>query len=196
MPGTEEARSIVSELITVLNQDEELTKLQAAGEIVDKINQLRRAQEEAIRNDIHALSTMIDEEESLVAGSQSDEALDKGMGELAAQMEQAQQHKSHVAQELATTKGNIEQMKSLKEDVEAKKEQVKHKTTEALPKLRHDVNLYHSISNIRWQYDCEPDEIKGYLCNKHDVKPFSMNSKQNSQFFIVNYLWDLMETDW
>ena len=34
------------------------------------------------------------------------------------------------------------------------------------------------------------------ICNKNDVKPFSMNGKKVSKFFVANYLWDMMEEEW
>ena len=34
------------------------------------------------------------------------------------------------------------------------------------------------------------------MCNSKEVKPFAMNSEQNSEFFIANYLWDLMDEEW
>jgi len=34
------------------------------------------------------------------------------------------------------------------------------------------------------------------VSNKTRVQPFSLDTNQNSKFFIANYLWELMEPDW
>ncbi|XP_033743205.1 kinetochore protein Spc24-like isoform X2 [Pecten maximus] len=94
-----------------------------------------------------------------------------------------------VQQKLETSKSELNQL--LKD-----REVVEKQTTQSLPKARYDVNLYMNITNIRWQFDSDPEEVKGFVCNKNDVKPFSLNSKQVSKFFISNYLWDLIEEDW
>lgn len=34
------------------------------------------------------------------------------------------------------------------------------------------------------------------ICNKNDIRPFSLSGKKVSKFFVANYLWDMMEEDW
>lgn len=57
-------------------------------------------------------------------------------------------------------------------------------------KYKSHVALYTNITQIRWVYDSEPDEVKGIIKKGKDFKSFSLNTKDCSQYFIANYLWD------
>lgn len=63
-----------------------------------------------------------------------------------------------------------------------------------VPRQRHAISLYANISNIRWDYQDE-SKVKGYMTSTAaggEVRGFELDPAQQSENFIVNYLWDKM----
>nr|KAF6482206.1 SPC24 component of NDC80 kinetochore complex [Molossus molossus] len=56
--------------------------------------------------------------------------------------------------------------------------------------------LYHRISKIEWDYECEPGMIKGIHRGPSVAQPIHLDSSQLSQKFISDYLWSLVDTEW
>jgi hypothetical protein len=93
--------------------------------------------------------------------------------ELGAQLEGIRQAKLHLAESKARL-AEIEQTE--------------------VPKQRHAISLYANIANIRWDYSDEY-KVKGYFTSNAaggDVRGFELDPSQQSENFIVNYLWDKM----
>ncbi|OWF55909.1 kinetochore protein Spc24-like [Mizuhopecten yessoensis] len=190
--------SIQQEIAAILsntdwNNTKPLGKLQAVWR---EIRTIRESQQDQIKELIKAWQTY----EHDVAGKTTcgQDAAQILSQEEAVQGEvtQAKQSLSRAKEEYEDVQQKIETSKAELNQLVQEREVVEKQTTQSLPKARYDVNLYMNITNIRWQFDSEPEEVKGFVCNKNDVKPFSLNSKQVSKFFISNYLWDLIEEDW
>lgn len=199
VPQTQEGHSLMREIVTLLhNQEDEQEGIEKIGDTHEQLKLLRQAQQQQIKQDIQGLLALKTEEEQQIQQKlrEVESSQESQLAELAANVDQAAEHRQAVNQQLQAVKQQSEQSQAEQQALQQEKERIQRNTTQDLPKLRYDVNLYNNITRIRWQYDCEASDIKGYACNKNDVKPFSLNSKQNSQFFIANYLWDIMEPDW
>nr|XP_021499510.1 kinetochore protein Spc24 isoform X1 [Meriones unguiculatus] len=61
---------------------------------------------------------------------------------------------------------------------------------------RYVAQLYHRISKIEWDYECEPGMIKGIHHGPTVAQPIHLDSAQLSQKFISDYLWSLVDTTW
>lgn len=185
------------EVMAVLsNNDHNINSVKQLQAIWREIKTIRDSQQKQIKKLIRAWQD-----------HEQDEAGKTSCGEEAAQL---LSHEESIQGQIILAKQALGGAKEEFEDVQQKvdrsrteldqlvqeRDRVQKQTTQSLPKARYDVNLYMNMTNIRWQFDCEPDEVKGFVCNKNDVKPFSLNSKQVSKFFIANYLWDLIEEDW
>ncbi|KAI8506796.1 kinetochore-associated Ndc80 complex subunit spc24 [Branchiostoma belcheri] len=211
----QEKMDIVSEMITMLAAGEQAEELERVTEVWAKINQLREEQQEDVKKTIQALLAVSEEEEQKVKSiSQSEEGYHRKEAELEAEKSQAEKHRQQAEQGvqypfmgivlvvecmmLALTyshipDGKVEKLKEEQAAVSKRKETVKQNTTEALPDVRYLATLYSNVTKLKWDFSGGPDDIKGFVTCKSDVKPFSLNSKQNSKFFVANYLWDLMD---
>lgn len=56
---------------------------------------------------------------------------------------------------------------------------------------RYDVQLYNTLTSLQWQYDCDPDEIKGCILSGQTLAIFFWFEKINSliQSFILGLNW-------
>ncbi|XP_069124868.1 kinetochore protein Spc24-like isoform X2 [Argopecten irradians] len=189
--------SIQDEIKTILsNTDWRSSPLGQLHAVWKEIRLIRESQQDQIKQLIKAWQDY-----------EHDEACKTTCGQDAAQVlleeESVQGEVTQAKQSLIKSKEEYEEIRQKLEASKAEmnqlmkeREVVEKQTTQSIPKARYDVNLYLNITNIRWQFDSEPEEVKGFVCNKNDVKPFSLNSTQVSKFFIANYLWDLIEEDW
>ena len=62
-----------------------------------------------------------------------------------------------------------------------------------VPRLRHAISLYANISSIRWDYSSR--HVKGFITSASGsgIKSFELEPSQQSEFAVINSLWDLME---
>ena len=62
-----------------------------------------------------------------------------------------------------------------------------------VPRLRHAISLYANISSIRWDYSSS--KVKGFITSASGsgIKSFELEPSQQSEFAVINSLWDLME---
>ncbi|XP_078663047.1 kinetochore protein spc24-like [Branchiostoma floridae x Branchiostoma belcheri] len=190
----QEKMDIVSEMITMLAAGEQAEELERVTEVWAKINQLREEQQEDVKKTIQALLAVSEEEEQKVKSiSQSEEGYQRKEAELEAEKSQAEKQRQQAEQGVQSLMGKVEKLKEEEAAVSKQKETVKQNTTEALPDVRYLATLYSNVTKLKWDFSGGPDDIKGFVTCKSDVKPFSLNSKQNSKFFVANYLWDLMD---
>ena len=62
-----------------------------------------------------------------------------------------------------------------------------------VPRLRHAISLYANISSIRWDYSSS--KVKGFITSGtgSGIKSFELEPSQQSEFAVINSLWDLMD---
>ena len=60
----------------------------------------------------------------------------------------------------------------------------------SIPFIKHCINLYASISCIRWMYDAE-NRIQGYITSPEDLKGFDFDIKEDP-FVVANSLWEMI----
>ncbi|KAM7142862.1 kinetochore protein Spc24 [Molossus nigricans] len=90
----------------------------------------------------------------------------------------------------------LEDLKEIEADLEKREKEVDEDTTVTIPAAMYVAQLYHRISKIEWDYECEPGMIKGIHCGPSVAQPIHLDSSQLSQKFISDYLWSLVDTEW
>ncbi|CAI9724153.1 Hypothetical predicted protein [Octopus vulgaris] len=149
-----------------------------------------RKSKEAMQNDLTSLEKQVKRqneeqgEKSVVTPKEK---------EIHLQVERAKQHRQDAGLELEKYVTDMQQCQEQLSKLSVDRENICDKNSTQLEKIKYDIDLYTHITGIRWQYDCEADDIKGYISKHGFLKPFTLNSRKNSGFFVANYLWDLME---
>ncbi|KAM5307172.1 kinetochore protein Spc24 [Glossophaga mutica] len=90
----------------------------------------------------------------------------------------------------------LEDLKEIEADLEKQENETDEDTTVTIPAAVYVAQLYHRISKIEWDYECEPDMIKGIHCGPSVAQPIHLDSTQLSKKFISDYLWGLVDTAW
>ncbi|CAH1795032.1 unnamed protein product [Owenia fusiformis] len=193
----EQTKDILSEIVNVLDQEKlDVQTLQETGKLCGELLATQKQIEDIIKEDIRALCQCKEEREAEIKTSEENEKLEREEEKLKEELKQSKEHIENVSKQADQLKAQVNASKEEKDRLTEERRRIKKKTTETLPSVRHTVSLFHNVTKISWQYDTQPQEVKGFITNKSEVKPFSLSNKENSKFFIANYLWDQMEVDW
>ncbi|XP_030052925.1 kinetochore protein Spc24 isoform X3 [Microcaecilia unicolor] len=90
----------------------------------------------------------------------------------------------------------LEELKVMEEEMEQLQKEVDEDTTTAIPSAVYLAQLYHKVTKIQWDYDCDPTLIRGVHYNGDVAQPINIDSTQHSKTFVCDYLWSLVSTDW
>ncbi|XP_022316196.2 uncharacterized protein LOC111119912 [Crassostrea virginica] len=188
--------SLGKELTTVFEGTREAELSEKCASIITEIRQLQQKQREQLKQQIQELINQEELEMENVKENGEKTETDNQVKNVQEQIKAEKEHLGEITKKCGELKKTLREHKEEQEKLKIEEQKLKHNTAHAIPKNKYDVQLYNTLSSIRWQFDCEPDEIQGYICNKNDVKPFSLNGKKVSKFFVANYLWDMMEEEW
>jgi chromosome segregation ATPase len=94
-----------------------------------------------------------------------------------------------MEEELKKNNDNIEKLKKACSEIERETIQFRESVLSQLPRSRHAVSLYRTISGIMW--DFESPRVKGVMVLKHKVKTFDLNA--TSKYEIAQALWKMMD---
>lgn len=160
-----------------------------------EVNRLRQLLQEQVKNDLQAL---IDEHRQMADKPDRE----REVTEMIKQEQQlCQEHQSvkQNQQELSTKCQALQKEREIlleeKEKLAEEKDRLANETMISLPKRREELCLFNNISRIRWDFEGSKNDVRGYISNKTDVKPFNFDKRKCSQFFITNSLWDSMKED-
>ncbi|XP_066202085.1 kinetochore protein Spc24 [Saccopteryx leptura] len=89
----------------------------------------------------------------------------------------------------------LEDLKEIEADLEKQEKEVDEDTTVTIPAATYVAQLYHRISKIEWDYECEPGMIKGIHGGPSVAQPIHLDSTQLSKKFVSDYLWSLVDME-
>jgi len=102
------------------------------------------------------------------------------------------QHFLELKQQTAVLTDELEKLKQ-------QRDQASETEADMSAKLMSEMKLYTQMSRIKWDYaKCdEGDSIAGFIVNpsKKDITPFNLSNKEHSQYFITNFLWKQIASD-
>ncbi|XP_031515755.1 kinetochore protein Spc24 isoform X2 [Papio anubis] len=111
-------------------------------------------------------------------------------------LQEAGEEDAHLKASLLQLTRELEELKEIEADLERQEKEVDEDTTVTIPSAVYVAQLYHQISKIEWDYECEPGMIKGIHHGPSVAQPIHLDSTQLSRKFISDYLWSLVDTEW
>jgi len=188
-----EAQETANEIITVLSSEEDEESLQKVAKIYGEAHEERSVRQDSVKETLLALSKILAEKEEEEKASKIDEN-SKGLESLQTEKSTTKQHIEKLEADVKVFEKNITEkegeIRALKVKATA---EVKNNSEEVLPQTKYNFSLYSNVSHIRWDYECDEDQVKGFVASLNDVKPFCLSKSEKSNYDIANYLWDLME---
>ncbi|XP_075711564.1 kinetochore protein Spc24 isoform X2 [Rhinoderma darwinii] len=90
----------------------------------------------------------------------------------------------------------LEEVKLLEEEIAEVERESQEDTTVVIPSALYLAKLFHSVTKIDWDYNCDSTLIKGIHYGGEIAQPISIDSTQHSKIFVCDYLWSLLSTEW
>ncbi|KAM4717624.1 kinetochore protein Spc24 [Anableps anableps] len=119
--------------------------------------------------------------------------------ELANLEEQLQQYtaKSQITDsEIQFLQTELESLKNTERELEALQNEVDEDTTEVIPSAIYVAQVYHLITKIKWEYDTQPNILKGVHYGPDLATPINIDTSVGSRSDISDQLWDFVSTEW
>nr|XP_055199705.1 kinetochore protein Spc24 [Nyctereutes procyonoides] len=119
--------------------------------------------------------------------------------QLKAELQKAGEKNTHLKASLlypSLLTTELEELKEVEAGLERQEREVDEDTTVTIPSAVYVAQLYHRVSKIEWDYECEPGMVKGIHHGPSIAQPIHLDSTQLSKKFISDYLWNLVDTDW
>ncbi|XP_004716885.1 kinetochore protein Spc24 [Echinops telfairi] len=115
---------------------------------------------------------------------------------LEAELDQASKEDTCLKASLLQLTRELQELKELEAELQRQEGEVEEDTTVTIPSAVYVAQLYHRISKIEWDYECEPEVIKGIHHGPSVAQPIHLDSTQLSKKFISDHLWSLVDTKW
>ncbi|KAM7044574.1 kinetochore protein Spc24-like [Molossus nigricans] len=93
-----------------------------------------------------------------------------------AKLQKASEKDTHLKASLLQVTRELEDLKEIEADLEKREKEVDEDTTVTIPAAMYVAQLYHRISKIAWDYECEPGMIKGIHCGPSIAQPIHLDS--------------------
>lgn len=116
--------------------------------------------------------------------------------QLEVELQKASKEDSCLQARLCQLTSELQELREMEEDLQRQERDVDEDNTVTIPSAVYVAQLYHQISKIEWDYECEPGMVKGIHHGPSVAQPIHLDSAQLSQKFISDYLWSLVDTAW
>ena len=181
----------LSEVAIVLASGDDTDEFEKAAETCYKASECERVKNGQTKKCLEALAQMKDEVTNLIDLEESKKNKETVLG-LESRKRDAAVNIENLNGEVGSVEEAIKQIKISSSKANETKAAIFQENVEVLPKIKYAFSLYSNITRIRWDYESEEDQLKGFVASLQDVRPFKLNSQENSKYFTANYLWDIV----
>lgn len=193
MSSFENPENLVNEVITILASGDDKESIENSKNVFRENQRLQDEQELAVKAIIAKLTNSCEQSKALEASTNIDGASTEKIEHLKSENTAVDEKIKQIETDLRNLEDVCKEKDVIVDALKTKNDEVTTKKVDVLPKTKYYFSLFSNISHIRWDYNSKEDEIKGFVASLSDVKPFCLNAKQNSKYFTVNYLWDLID---
>ncbi|XP_011378607.1 kinetochore protein Spc24 [Pteropus medius] len=163
------------------------------GQIMERLLETQNGAEQQLRE---ILETEKEVAQSLLDAKEQAQQVGTELQQIEAELHKASEEDAHLKASLLQLSRELEDLKEIQADLEKWERDVDEDTTVTIPAAMYVAQLYHRISKIEWDYECEPEMIKGIHHGPRVAQPIHLDSTQLSKKFISDYLWSLVDTEW
>ncbi|XP_027707006.1 kinetochore protein Spc24 isoform X1 [Vombatus ursinus] len=132
---------------------------------------------------------LIDEEETA-------QHVESKLQKIESELQKTSEKDASLKADLHLLMKELEELKEMEQDLTKTEGEVDEDSTVVIPSAVYVSQLYHRVSKIEWDYECEPTVIKGIHHGPNIAQPIHFDSTQHSKKFISDYLWSLVDTQW
>ncbi|XP_028268604.1 kinetochore protein Spc24 isoform X1 [Parambassis ranga] len=168
-------RRVNDEHLTLFEQHTETTK--TATQILQELAQIEES----------ASRRLLDKEEEK---KQKQTELD----DLEEQLKQCTARSQISDSELQLLQRELEHLRCAENDLESLQNEVDEDTTEVIPSAVYVAQVYYLITKIKWEYDTQPNILKGVHYGADLATPINIDTSTRSRRNVSNQLWGFVST--
>ncbi|XP_075888678.1 kinetochore protein Spc24 [Nelusetta ayraudi] len=98
--------------------------------------------------------------------------------------------------ELQFLQRELETLRNAEQDLQTLQDEVDEDTTEIIPSAVYVSQVYYLITKIKWEYDTQPNILKGVHYGAELATPINIDTSLQSPSNVSKQLWDFVSTDW
>ncbi|KAM5229771.1 kinetochore protein Spc24 [Hipposideros larvatus] len=163
------------------------------GQLMERLLETQDGAEQQLREILEMEKTVA--QNLLDAKEQAHQGSTK-LQQIEAELQKASEEDAQLKSSLFQLTRELEDLKEIEANVEKQEKEVDEDATVTIPAATYVAQLYHRISKIEWDYECELGMIKGIHHGPRVAQPIHLDSTQLSKKFISDYLWSLVDTEW
>ncbi|XP_072458417.1 kinetochore protein Spc24 [Notamacropus eugenii] len=157
--------------------------------LLDTKTCLHRLLSEILAVEEEVAQKLIDEKETA-------QRVETKLQKLESELQKTNEKDASLKADLHLLMKQLEELKEMEQDLTRREREVDEDTTVVIPSAVYVSQLYHRVSKIEWNYECEPTMIKGIHHGPSIAQPIHFDITQHSKKFISDYLWNLVDTQW
>ncbi|XP_042549747.1 kinetochore protein Spc24 [Dipodomys spectabilis] len=160
------------------------------------VERLLETQEEAERRLRETLAAEKEVAQSLLDSKEQVRERGAELEQLEAELRKVGEEDAGLQTSLTQLTSELQELREMEADLERQEREVDEDATVTIPSAVYVAQLYHRISKIEWDYECESGMIKGIHHGPRVAQPIYLDSTQLSKQFVSDYLWSLVDTEW
>eukprot|EP00732_Lithocolla_globosa_P007528 Lithocolla_globosa_v1_NODE_9730_length_673_cov_7.641357.p1 type:complete len:192 gc:universal NODE_9730_length_673_cov_7.641357:31-606(+) len=188
----EETRAVIAEAIKIFNPENDLAVLREFKELNENTQKTRQQQQEQLKETLKEWTSKNQQKKKQIERVSSTTKLGQQIKQLDETKSSMKKGINKEEKENDSLAASLPRMKDQLLKLEDDQKKIEQEAMEEIPAIRYQVQLYHNLSSIRWDYNSPEHLVKGYVASNTGIQPFCLDSKMNSKVFIANSLWDLI----
>ncbi|XP_059204600.1 kinetochore protein Spc24 [Centropristis striata] len=98
--------------------------------------------------------------------------------------------------ELQFLQSELESLRNTEHELENLQTEVDEDTTEVIPSAVYVAQMYYLITKIKWEYDTQPNTLKGVHYGADLATPINIDTSQRCRSDVSDQLWGFVSTEW
>ncbi|XP_047428051.1 kinetochore protein Spc24 [Mugil cephalus] len=119
---------------------------------------------------------------------------DNELGILEEQLRQCTAKSQISDSEIQFLQRELESLRNTEHELETLQNEVDEDTTEVIPSAVYVAQVYYLITKIKWEYDTQPNILKGVHYGADLATPINIDTSSKSRSDISNQLWSFVST--
>ncbi|KAK9535567.1 hypothetical protein VZT92_007942 [Zoarces viviparus] len=115
---------------------------------------------------------------------------------LGEQLRQATAKSQMSDSELQFLQRELESLRNTEHELETLQSEVDEDTTEVIPSSIYVAQVYYLITKIKWEYDTQPNVLKGVHYGADLATPINIDTSTRSRSDVSDQLWGFVSTEW
>ncbi|XP_049644514.1 kinetochore protein Spc24 [Suncus etruscus] len=160
------------------------------------VERLLRTQDEAERRLLEIAAAEEDVAKNVLVAQSQAQAGRAELKRLQTEMERASQEDTQFQNRMIYLLKELDELKAEEAEMARREKEMEEDSTVTLPVAVHVAQLYNHISKIEWDYEAEPNQIRGIHHGPDVAQPIELDALELSGKFVSDYLWGLLNTEW